>query len=180
MKTLVIFESKYGSTEKYATDIAKRVEADVSPFKKVKWKNIQDYDIVVFGSYIRGGKIQKIDDFLQHWDELKDKAVLVFATGMGMASKESRDNLIQTNVLGDYHLRFYQFRGSFDFSKLNFIDRLMFTQSLKIMEAHPELAGGNAQDMSWVKDNPIEVYDSEKVDRVVDVIQKIKLGEASK
>ena len=166
--------------QKYATDIAKRVEADVSPFKKVKWKNIQDYDIVVFGSYIRGGKIQKIDDFLQHWDELKDKAVLVFATGMGMASKESRDNLIQTNVLGDYHLRFYQFRGSFDFSKLNFIDRLMFTQSLKIMEAHPELAGGNTQDMSWVKDNPIEVYDNEKVDRVVDVIQKIKLGEASK
>lgn len=180
MKTLVIFESKYGSAEKYATDIAKRVDGDLCPFKKVKWKNIHDYDIIVFGSYIRGGKIQKIDDFLQHWEEMKDKAVLLFATGMGMANKESRENLIQTNVLGDYHLRFYQFRGSFDFSKLNFMDRLMFAQSLKFMEAHPELAGGNPQDISWVKDNPIEVYDNEKVDRVVNVIQEIKLGEASK
>lgn len=180
MKTLVIFESKYGSTEKYATDIAKRVDADIFPFKKVKWKSIQEYDIILFGSYIRGGKIQKIDEFLSHWEEMKDKAVLIFATGMGIATKESRDNLIQTNVLGDYHLRFYQFRGSFNFSKLNFMDRMMFTQSLKLMQAHPELGGGNVEDVSWVKDNPIEVYDNEKVDRVVDVIQKIKLGEASK
>lgn len=179
MKTLVIYESKYGSTEKYASDIASRVEGDLLPFKKVKWKNLDQYEIVVFGSYVRGGNIQKINEFLSHWNALEGKAVLVFATGMAMPSKEGRENLIEQNVLGDYHLRFYQFRGTFDFSKLKFPDNFMFNKSISLMASHPEL-GGNGQDLSFLKDNPIVVYDSEKVEKVVDVIQKIKLGEAKK
>lgn len=179
MKTLVIYESKYGSTEKYASEIARRVGADIFPFKKFKWKNIDQYEIVVFGSYIRGGNINKVNDFLYHWNELEGKAVLIFANGMGQPTKESRENLIEQNVLGDYHLRFYQFRGSFDFSKLKFPDNIMFNQSIKMMQSHPEL-GGNATDLAWLKDNPIEVYDSEKIERVVEVIEKIKTGEAKK
>lgn len=179
MKTLVIYESKYGSTEKYARDIASRVEGDILPFKKVKWKRLDEYEIIVFGSYVRGGNIEKINEFLSHWNVLEGKAILVFANGMGMPTKESRENLIEQNVLGDYHLRFYQFRGSFDFSKLKFPDNFLFNKSISLMASHPEL-GGNAQDLNFVKENPIEVYDSEKVEKVIEVVQKIKLGEAKK
>lgn len=179
MKTLIIYESKYGSTEKYAKDIGTRVDADVVPFKKFKWKNIDNYDIVVFGSYIRGGNITKVNDFLQHWGEMDGKAVIVFAVGMSLATKESREQLINSNVLYDLHLRFYQFQGTFDFSKLKFPDNFMFNQSIKMMQAHPEM-GGSPEQLDWIKENPINVYDSDKVERVVTVIQKIKTGEASK
>lgn len=111
MKTVIIYESKYGSTEKYAKDIGTRVGADVLPFRKFKWKTLNEYDIVVFGSYIRGGAITKINDFLQHWDEMEGKAVIVFGVGMALPTKESRDQLISSNVLYDLHLRFYQFQG---------------------------------------------------------------------
>lgn len=179
MKTVIIYESKYGSTEKYAKDIGTRVGADVLPFKKFKWKTLNEYDIVVFGSYIRGGAITKINDFLQHWDETEGKAVIVFGVGMALPTKESRDQLISSNVLYDLHLRFYQFQGNFDFSKLKFPDNFMFNQSIKLMKARPEL-GGAPEQLDWIKENPVNVYDQEKVDRVVSVIEKIKIGEASK
>ncbi len=47
------------------------------------------------------------------------------------------------------------------------------------MKARPEL-GGAPEQLDWIKENPVNVYDQEKVDRVVSVIEKIKIGEASK
>ena len=179
MKTLVLYESKYGSTQKYAEDIAKHSDADLFPLKKFRWKNLRDYEIVVFGGYVRGGNVQGINDFLSHWDEMDGKAVIIFASGMGIPTKETRENLIEQNVLGDYHLRFYQLRGSFDYSKLKFADRLVFDQSIKAMSRDPESAG-QANDLDWVKSNPIPSYDQERVDYICGVIQKIKIGEAKK
>lgn len=178
MKTLVIYESKYGSTQKYAEEIAKRVEGDILPFKKVKFKKaIGEYDIIVFGAYTRGGKVAKIDEFLQNWSLMEGKAVIIFACGMSIPTAESRKELIETNVLNDYHLRFYQLRGRFNYSELRFPDNLIFNQSIKIVEQQDP---SKATDLEYIKSNPIEVYDQEKVDYIVSVIQKIKIGEAQK
>ena len=116
-------------------------------------------------------------DILRSIDD--GKAVIIFASGMGIPTKETRENLIEQNVLGDYHLRFYQLRGSFDYSKLKFADRLVFDQSIKAMSRDPESAG-QANDLDWVKSNPILSYDQERVDYICGVIQKIKIGEAKK
>lgn len=177
MKTLVIYESKYGSTQKYAEDIASRVGGDILPFKKVKWKKLDEYEIVVFGSYVRGGNITKINEFLQHWNELEGKAIIVFATGMSIPDENTRKELIEQNVLSDVHLRFYQLRGTFDFSKLRFPDSMIFNNSIKIVA---EQDPSKANDLEYVKENPIVAYDKDKIERIVTVIEKIKLGEARK
>ena len=64
MKTLVLYQSKTGNTEKYANDIAKRVNADIFPLKRFKAKKLSEYDTIVFGGWVKGGKIQGIDEFL--------------------------------------------------------------------------------------------------------------------
>lgn len=177
MKILVIYESKYGSTQKYAEDIAKHVDAEILPFKKVKWKHLDEYEMVVFGSYVRGGNISKINEFLQHWSSMDGKAVIVFATGMSIPSEETRKDLVEQNVLEDYHLRFYQLRGTFNYQSLRFPDNLMFNQSIKIIEQQQP---DKARDLEYVKENPIEAYDQEKIDRIISIIEKIKIGEARK
>ena len=172
MRTLILYTSKTGSTKKYAEDIAQAVNGDVFPLKKYKWKDVGDYDSIVFGGWVMGGKIQGIDDFLSHYDEISDKNILVFSSGMGFVTSESRDRLISGNVLDIYHIRYYQLRGSFDYSKLHFPYNFMINTSLRALRKDPD----SAQDLSMVenlKETPLELYDQQGIDRIISVLHRL-------
>ena len=172
MRTLILYTSKTGNTKKYAEDIARAVNGDVFPLKKYKWKDVGDYDSIVFGGWVMGGKIQGIDDFLSHYDEISDKNILVFSSGMGFVTSESRDRLISGNVLDIYHIRYYQLRGSFDYSKLHFPYNFMINTSLRALRKDPD----SAQDLSMVenlKETPLEFYDQQGVDRIISVLHRL-------
>ena len=174
MKTLVLYQSKTGNTEKYAQDIAKRVAADIFPLKRFKTKKLADYDTIVFGGWVKAGKIQGIDEFLSNWNLMKDKDVIIFSVGMSMTSKETRAQMIDTNVLYDYHMRYYQFRGSFDFNKLGPIEKFLMKKAVGQIASNPDLNADQAA-LAGILENPIEFYDQEKVDRVVSVIEGLAL-----
>ncbi|MCI5940118.1 flavodoxin domain-containing protein [bacterium] len=172
MRTLILYTSKTGNTKKYAEDIAQAVNGDVFPLKKYKWKDVGDYDSIVFGGWVMGGKIQGIDDFLSHYDEISDKNILVFSSGMGFVTSESRDRLISGNVLDIYHIRYYQLRGSFDYSKLHFPYNFMINTSLRALRKDPD----SAQDLSMVenlKETPLEFYDQQGIDRIISVLHRL-------
>ena len=172
MRTLILYTSKTGNTKKYAEDIAHAVTGDVFPLKKYKWKDVGDYDSIVFGGWVMGGKIQGIDDFLSHYDEISDKNILVFSSGMGFVTSESRDRLISGNVLDIYHIRYYQLRGSFDYSKLHFPYNFMINTSLRALRKDPD----SAQDLSMVenlKETPLEFYDQQGIDRIISVLHRL-------
>ena len=172
MRTLILYTSKTGNTKKYAEDIAQAVNGDVFPLKKYKWKDVGDYDSIVFGGWVIGCKIQGIDDFLSHYDEISDKNILVFSSGMGFVTSESRDRLISGNVLDIYHIRYYQLRGSFDYSKLHFPYNFMINTSLRALRKDPD----SAQDLSMVenlKETPLEFYDQQGVDRIISVLHRL-------
>lgn len=173
MKTLVLYESKVGSTAKYAEDIAKRVNAEIAPLKKFKLKKMKEYDTIVFGGWIKGGNIQGINKFLQYWDHVSDKNVLVFGCGMSIPTKEARQNLIDQNLLDMYHLRFYQLRGSFVFEKLGPLEKFLIKNSVNQLSKDSE--DENTRTIANILEQPIEFYDSEKVNRIVSVIEALAL-----
>lgn len=177
MRTLVLYESNMGSTKKYAEDIAKAVAGEAMPLKKFKWKNIDDYDCVVFGGWVRGNAIQGVDKFLSHWDEMEGKDVIIFSCGLSVVSKDGREEMINLNVLYDYHLRYYMVRGSFDFSKLDWKSKLMMNASFKHLAGREEL-DGNDEAILALKEHPVIVYDQTSIDRIVAVINKIALEKA--
>lgn len=172
MRTLILYHSKTGSTQKYAEDIASAVKCDVLPFKKFKKKMIDEYDTIVFGSRVIGTRIQKLDDFLAMYDLMKEKNVIVFAVGMSLVTKETRLNLISGNLLDLYHIRFYQLRGSFDFSKLSFLEKTLMNNSLRMIAKDPE-ATVDQKMLLELKENPLTYYDDAGVDRIISVIRKI-------
>ena len=178
MKTLVLYQSKTGNTEKYAQDIAKRVNADIFPLKRFKAKKLAEYDTIVFGGWVKAGKIQGIDEFLSNWDLMKEKNVIIFSVGMSFADKDTRAAMIETNVLYDYHMRYYQFRGSFDFNKLGPIEKFLMKKAVGQIANNPELNANQAA-LAGILENPIEFYDQEKVDRVVTVIETLALEKKS-
>lgn len=173
MKTVVIYESHVGSTKKYAEEIAEKVGGDVFPRKKFKFKKkLDEYDVVVYGGWVKGSQIQGLNDFLFYWDDMKEKHVIVFSCGMSFPSAESRKDMINANVLDLYHLRYYQLQGSFEFKKLDPINRFLISNSLRLMAKDDEF-GASARGLADIKDNPLIVHDEKGIEKIVNVIRRL-------
>lgn len=172
-KILVLYESNCGSTEKYAKDIANATNGIAMPLKKFKWKTIDEFSIVVFGGWVNNGAIQGINDFLYDYENrLKDKDVIVFSCGMSIPTDKGRKELIDRNYLSPYHIRYYQVRGSFSFSKLKFVQKMMMKASIKMIANSPDATEEQKMLVS-VLDTPLDYYDSEKIERIISVIRSI-------
>ena len=172
MKTLIIYQSSSGSTKKYAEEIANSVKADVLPRKKFKKKMIAEYDTIVFGGWVMGGKIKGADEFLVHWDDMKDKNVIVFSVGMSISTKEARQELISANLLDLYHLRFYMLRGDFDYQNLKFPYKFLFSNSLRLIEKD-ENASLEQKALLAVKEHPVYFHDDEGINKIISIINRL-------
>ena len=172
MKTLIVYCSSTGSTKKYAEEIANSTHADLLPIKKFKKKLIKDYDTIVFGGWVMGGKIKGIDEFLVNWDYMSEKNVIVFSVGMSFPSKQGRDELISSNLLDMYHLRYYMLRGNFEYQKLKFPYKFLFSNSLRMIENDPE-ASPDQKALLAVKDMPIIYHDDEGVNKLISIINRL-------
>lgn len=175
MRTIVLYESKRGSTKAYAEDIAHAIGAEAMPLKKFKWKEVGEYDTIVFGGWTRGSVIMGIDSFLSHWNEIEEKNVIVFSVGLSPSAKEIRDAMISSNLLDMYHLRYYLLQGKFDFNELSFLDKMLIKTSVKRMQADPNYDDLHKASMLRLMDTPISVYDTEGVNKIIRILNKISM-----
>lgn len=175
MKTIVLYVSKMGATKAYAEELAKLIGGDAMPLKKFRWKKgLGAYDCFVFGGWVMGGKIQGIDTFLSHYDEMNDagKDIIVFSCGMSHPTPEGRKEMISINVLDLYRVRYYQVQGSFDFQKLKFPWSMMMKFTLNKMEADPNLDDNKKALLSF-RERPLIVHDEAKIEKIARMIGMI-------
>ncbi len=76
--TLVIYNSKYGSTREYASWIAAEAKADLVSLKDVEWDNISKYNKIAFGTYLHIGTLVGINEILKKWSYLEKKKFVLF------------------------------------------------------------------------------------------------------
>lgn len=172
MQSIVLYVSQVGSTKKYAEDIASSLSTNAVPLKKFKWKDISKYGLIIFGGWVVGGKIKGLDDFLSHYDDMGNKNVIIFSSGMSIPSKEGRDEIINKNVLDLYHVRYYQLRGSFDMAKLPFFQKIMIKMALKMMSSKND-GGVSSSMVAQFMEHPVDYYDQEGVNKIINVAHKI-------
>jgi flavodoxin len=109
MKSLIIYIStEHKNTEKIAFQIGNKLKADVVDAGKVKIEEIENYDVVGFGSGIFYGKFHKnILRLIDGLPKLKDKKAFVFSTS-GQGKAEYNDSLKEKlvehgfNVIGSF------------------------------------------------------------------------------
>jgi flavodoxin len=85
MKTLVVYDSMYGFTEKIAKAIGSGISGEVKVvrFTEIKLSDIESADLLIIGSPTQGGRMLKpLQEWLDKLQEaiLKGKKVAVFDT----------------------------------------------------------------------------------------------------
>jgi len=172
MKMIVLYTSQCGSTKQYAEAIAKEFGAQACNLRKYKHKKLSCYDTIVYGGWVNNGEIKGLNDFLVHWNEIQTKNVIVFSTGVSIPKPQTRQELIDCNFLSGYHLRFYQLRGSCDLSKLKFPYSWFIKMFIKKTESNPN-AAAEQRALAELKNNPVQYYDHEGIERICSVIRNI-------
>ena len=78
MKSIVVYESKYGSTERYAKWIGEELGCRGSNISEVSLEELLTYDNIVFGGWLHAGTIKGLKKFLIILKSLKTKILQYF------------------------------------------------------------------------------------------------------
>lgn len=127
-KNAVVYLTKNGSTEKYATWIAEDCHAERIPYKEANADRLSTYDTVVYGGCVYGGMIEGISLIKNIRDAFRHTRLIVFTVGLTQPGDEkAHEQILARNFSGEerQRIRFYHFPGALDFVKMSLPQRLM-------------------------------------------------------
>ena len=104
---------------------------------------------------------------------MEKKNVIIFSVGLSPSNKEVRDAMISANLLDMYHLRYYLLQGKFDYQTLSFVEKMLIKTSVNRLQNDPNYDELHKASMMRLLDTPINVYDTEGVNKVIRIINKI-------
>ncbi|WP_185974403.1 flavodoxin domain-containing protein [Litoribacter populi] len=128
MKTLILYQTKFGSAKQYAEWLQEDLgKGDLVAMKDIDTGKLQDYDRIVVCSSIYVGEVGGMKFLVDNWDQLKEKDVYLLVVGMSPSdSEESKASYL----LIPEHVRnglkgYYKIYGKIDFKKIGFVYKLM-------------------------------------------------------
>ena len=137
MKTIVIYKSKYGSTQAYAQWIAEALSCDCVDAKKINIQDLSKYDNIVYGGGLYAEIINGASLITKNAELLKDKKIAVFSTGITpldcrdyydkMVVEKNFKNGVPKNV------RVFNFMGKMILDELSLVHRTAIKTLKKLM-----------------------------------------------
>ena len=128
MKTLIVYATKHGCTEKCANELKNNItgEIELLNLKKSAKTDLNNFGAIIIGGSIHVGQIQKkVKQFcLNNLDLLKKKKVGLFVCCMEQGEKAtSQFNEAFPEELIKHASATGIFGGEFNFEKMNFFER---------------------------------------------------------
>ncbi|MFH1133544.1 MAG: flavodoxin domain-containing protein [Nanoarchaeota archaeon] len=130
-KTLVVYKSVSGFTERYARWIADELQADLLPQAKADQKILERYDLIVYGGGLHVTAINGFSKIRKILGRLGNRKAIVFVVG---ASPDPPLGKIKEQNFKGKELPLFYLRGGFNFSQLDFPNKVimyLFIQATK-------------------------------------------------
>jgi len=78
---VVLYQSKYGATKKYAEWLAEELSSNIIETKQAGIEQVAKYDTIILGGGIYATGIAGVSFLRKHYEKLKGKRIVVFAVG---------------------------------------------------------------------------------------------------
>lgn len=158
-KGIILYQSKYGATKRYADWLAEKTGYDCIETKNAKVSNLQNYDVIVLGGDVYASGIAGLRFLKKSISRVADKKIAVFAVG---ASPYDEKAILQ---IKEMHFKdtlsnvpLFYCRGAWDEEKMTFGDRTLCRMLQKaVAKQNPDeyepwqkaLTGAAGQKCDW-------------------------------
>ena len=130
-RSVVVYKSKYGATEKYAKWIAEELACDIFERGGLKPTDLERYDTIIYGGGLYAGGVNGIELLTKNFDLLRRKNLVLFTCGL--ADPLAKDNIdhIKNSLNKVFtaqmqeRIRVFHLRGAIDYAKLSPVHKAM-------------------------------------------------------
>lgn len=135
MKTLIIYYSKTGFTQRYAQWLAQDIGGQCVPYSERKGIKFDDYDAIVFGGRLQAGIICGAKWFFNQAARLEDKKLALFFTGAMGPDPAGIEKALMQNVPPEERERIPAFYlwGGLNYERMGFVDRFLMSGLRKML-----------------------------------------------
>ncbi|MGM0508138.1 MAG: flavodoxin domain-containing protein [Fusobacteriota bacterium] len=140
MKIIILYATKYGTTEKAASFLKKQLPSNTDIINLTNYKkniNLEDYDLIIVGGSIYGGKIQKsISNFsIKNKSQLLDKKLALFLCCGNEKELNTQFNNSFDKDLLDHAFKKEYFGYGYNFKKMNFFFKFIVKKMANIQKS---------------------------------------------
>lgn len=126
MNGIIMYQSRYGSTKKYAEWLSEKTGFDIIRTKEIKPDMLDKYDVIVLGGGVYASGVLGLSFLKKNISKLKGKKLAVFCVG---ASPYDEKAIAQAR---EFHFKdemdsipLFYCRGAWDEDKMSFGDRTL-------------------------------------------------------
>jgi len=171
---VVVYNSKYGSTRRYAEWIAAATQADLLESSKAGLEDLLRYQAIVYGGSLHAVGIKGVKLITGNFGKLKDKRLIVFCVGASPAQPEAVRKVREHNFTREQQERigFFFLRGAFNYDKLSAGDKIlmgMLKASLKMRKE--EDLDEDSKGLLACYDKPADWTDPKAVDPIIELLK---------
>lgn len=170
-KIVVVYKSKTGFSRKYAEWISEKLQCDLKENEKLKVDEISGYDTIIYGGGLYASGINGIKLLKDNFERLKEKNLIVYATGASPGRDEEMNQVWAMNFSEEQNRKIKKFylRGGFDYSKLSMGNKVLMSM-LKGKLQSEKNPGEDETGMLAAYDKPVDYTDKENLKELIDYI----------
>lgn len=124
MNGIILYQSKYGATKKYARWLSEETGFPCIETKRAKIVDVQRYDTIILGGGIYASGIAGLSFLKKHINDLQGKQIFVFCDGASPYEEKAYQEIVAHNMkdtLAD--IPCFYCRGAWDMDAMSMVDR---------------------------------------------------------
>ncbi|WP_455537933.1 flavodoxin domain-containing protein [Terrisporobacter sp.] len=173
MKSIVVYESRYGSTERYANWIGQELKCKVCKISDIGLEELLSYDNIVFGGWLHAGNIKGLKNISDNIEKFKNnnKNLIVFYVGLSILDERAYKEIYEKNFKDMDGIKTFYVRGAFNFQKLNFGDKMMMKAfKLVLKKQKEEEMDDNTRGMLQAYDTPVDFVCKDAINPIIESV----------
>lgn len=131
---IILYQSKYGATKKYADWLVEETGYDCIETKDAKVANLQNYDVIILGGGVYASGIAGLQFIKKNIGRLGNKKIVVFAIGASPYDEKAIMQIRKMHFKDELrNIPLFYCRGAWNEEKMKFTDRTLCKMLQKVV-----------------------------------------------
>lgn len=173
MRKIIIYGSKYGTTERYAIELSRRT--GISAYSYNTLKDLSDYDVIIYLGGLYAGGVLGLSDTVKLMPANQEQRLIVITVGLADTNDKTNTDSIKSSIekLLPKHIfkctEIFHLRGGIDYQTLTSLHKIMmkfmYHQEKKIP---PEKRSSETKEFIRTYNQKIDFVDFESLNSVIE------------